>query len=137
MYMILEPCISTYAWYSVILPGPAHIAGPVGQAVYVTERLLDIAADKIGIDPVEIRQRNYIAEEKMPYTTLIPTVYDSGDFSGITTHAAEVADIAGFEERKKRVQRVESFVELGRVHLSILRLHLMTEWRSASTPLAP
>ena len=38
----------------------------------------------------------------MPYTTLIPTVYDSGDFSGITTHAAEVADIAGFEERKKK-----------------------------------
>ena len=66
----------------------------------MVERLLDIAADEMGIDPVEIRQRNYIAKDKMPYRTLIPTVYDSGDFSGITDHAAEIADIAGFAARK-------------------------------------
>ena len=95
MHIHLRVVFSNTTW-----TGPYRGAGRP-EAVYVTERLLDIAADKIGIDPIEIRQRNYIAEEKMPYTTLIPTVYDSGDFSGITAHAAEVADIAGFGERKK------------------------------------
>ena len=59
------------------------------------------AADEMGIDPVEIRNRNYIAKDKMPFTTLIPTVYDSGDFAGITEHAAEITDLAGFEKRKE------------------------------------
>tara|TARA_A100001037_G_scaffold246003_1_gene227619 strand:- start:1776 stop:4094 length:2319 start_codon:yes stop_codon:yes gene_type:complete len=80
--------------------GPYRGAGRP-EAVYVVERLLDIAADEIGIDPVEIRNRNYIAKDKMPFTTLIPTVYDSGDFAGITEHAAEITDLAGFEKRKE------------------------------------
>ncbi len=80
--------------------GPYRGAGRP-EAVYVVERLLDIAAVEIGIDPVEIRNRNYIAKDKMPFTTLIPTVYDSGDFAGITEHAAEITDLAGFEKRKE------------------------------------
>ena len=80
--------------------GPYRGAGRP-EAVYVVERLLDIAADEIGIDPVEIRNRNYIAKDKMPFTTLIPTVYDSGDFAGITEHAAEITDLVGFEKRKE------------------------------------
>ena len=80
--------------------GPYRGAGRP-EAVYVVERLLDIAADEMGIDPVEIRNRNYIAKDKMPFTTLIPTVYDSGDFAGITEHAAEITDLVGFEKRKE------------------------------------
>jgi len=80
--------------------GPYRGAGRP-EAVYVVERLLDIAADEMGIDPVEIRNRNYITKDKMPFTTLIPTVYDSGDFAGITEHAAEITDLAGFGKRKE------------------------------------
>lgn len=79
--------------------GPYRGAGRP-EAVYVVERLLDIAADEMGIDPVEIRNRNYIPKDKMPFTTLIPTVYDSGDFAGITQHAVEIADLPGFAARK-------------------------------------
>ncbi len=94
MHIRIRVVFSNTTW-----TGPYRGAGRP-EAVYVVERLLDIAADEMGIDPVEIRQRNYIAKDRMPFTTLIPTVYDSGDFSGITDHAAEVADIAGFESRK-------------------------------------
>lgn len=79
--------------------GPYRGAGRP-EAVYVVERLLDMAADEMGIDPVEIRQRNYVPVDQMPFTTLIPTVIDSGDFAGLTTHAAEVADLGGFADRK-------------------------------------
>ncbi|NBP74029.1 MAG: xanthine dehydrogenase family protein molybdopterin-binding subunit, partial [Alphaproteobacteria bacterium] len=94
MHIRIRVVFSNTTW-----TGPYRGAGRP-EAVYVVERLLDIAADEMGIDPVEIRQRNYIAKDRMPFTTLIPTVYDSGDFSGITDHATEVADIAGFETRK-------------------------------------
>ena len=79
--------------------GPYRGAGRP-EAVYVVERLLDMAADEMGIDPLEIRQRNYIPKDSMPFTTLIPTVYDSGDFAGLSEHAAKIADIAGFAARK-------------------------------------
>ena len=94
MHIHIRTVFSNTTW-----TGPYRGAGRP-EAVYVVERLLDIAAEKIGIDPIEIRQRNYIQKNKMPFTTLIPTVYDSGDFSGITNHAAEMADIEGFPDRK-------------------------------------
>ncbi len=79
--------------------GPYRGAGRP-EAVYTIERLLDIAADEMGIDPVEIRKRNYIPQDQMPFTTLVQTVYDSGDFTGLSEHAAKTADIAGFAARK-------------------------------------
>jgi carbon-monoxide dehydrogenase large subunit len=79
--------------------GPYRGAGRP-EAVYTIERLLDIAADEMGIDPVEIRKRNYIPQDQMPFTTLVQTVYDSGDFTGLSEHAANTADIAGFAARK-------------------------------------
>ena len=69
------------------------------EAVYVVERLLDIAADEMGIDPVKSSRGLYHRGEDA-FTTLIPTVYDPGDFPGITHHAADIADIPGFEARK-------------------------------------
>ena len=94
MYIHIRVVFSHTTW-----TGPYRGAGRP-EAVYVVERLLDIAAGEMGIDPVEIRKRNYIPKEKMPFTTLVPTVYDSGDFAGITEHAAEVADLPGYPARK-------------------------------------
>ena len=76
MHIHIRVVFSNTTW-----TGPYRGAGRP-EAVYVVERLLDIAADEMGIDPVEIRQRNYITEEKMPFTTLIPTVYDPAIFRG-------------------------------------------------------
>ena len=81
--------------------GPYRGAGRP-EAIYVVERLLDMAADELGADPVEIRQRNYVPAEKMPYTTPVPTVIDSGDFPALTAHAAEIADTAGFDARREK-----------------------------------
>ncbi len=79
--------------------GPYRGAGRP-EAIYVVERLLDIAAAEMGLDPVEVRRRNYVSTDQMPYTTLVPTVIDSGDFAGLTDHACDVADLAGYAARK-------------------------------------
>ena len=71
------------------------------EAIYVVERLLDIAAAELGIDPVEIRRRNLIRAEQMPYTTAVGAVYDCGDFPGVLDKTLTLADWDGFAARKK------------------------------------
>src|SRR5262249_31783243 len=50
------------------------------EAAYVIERLVDIAADEIGIDPAELRRRNYIPPSAMPFKTGLTFTYDCGEF---------------------------------------------------------
>jgi carbon-monoxide dehydrogenase large subunit len=70
------------------------------EAAYLIERLLDEAAVKVGLDPVEIRRRNLIGPEQMPYHTHTHYVYDSGEFERVMAKCLEVADWAGFPARK-------------------------------------
>jgi carbon-monoxide dehydrogenase large subunit len=80
--------------------GPYRGAGrPEGN--YYIERLLDTAAREMGIDPADIRRRNHIQPEAMPYKTPAGTTYDSGDFPTILDKALAAADWDGFPARKK------------------------------------
>jgi carbon-monoxide dehydrogenase large subunit len=72
------------------------------EAAYVIERLLDRAARELGIDPVEIRRRNFIRPEEMPYRTATGYVYDSGEFDRIMKRCLDLADWTGFPARRDR-----------------------------------
>jgi carbon-monoxide dehydrogenase large subunit len=62
------------------------------EATTVGERLMEAASRQIGIDPVEIRRRNFIQPDQFPYTNPGGTTYDSGNYPGLLDHALEVAD---------------------------------------------
>ncbi len=80
--------------------GPYRGAGrPEGN--YYIERLLDTAAREMGIDPIEIRRRNHIRPDAIPYKTPAGTTYDSGDFPTILEKALIAADWDGFAARKR------------------------------------
>jgi carbon-monoxide dehydrogenase large subunit len=70
------------------------------EAAYVIERMVDLAADEMGIDPVELRRRNYIAAAAMPFKTGLTFTYDSGEFENNMDLALELADVKGFKTRK-------------------------------------
>jgi len=72
------------------------------EACFVLERLADEAARRLGLDRVEIRRRNLIPPEAMPYKTPVGPTYDCGDFPRILARALEASDYAGFEARRKR-----------------------------------
>jgi aerobic carbon-monoxide dehydrogenase large subunit len=84
--------------------GPYRGAGRP-EAVYLTERLLDRAAAALGLDPVEIRRRNLIAPEAMPYRTPTGFVYDSGEFAAALDRCLELADVEGFAARRAASER--------------------------------
>ena len=70
------------------------------EANYFMERLIDTAAREMGIDRVEMRRRNHIKPEEMPYKTASGTTYDSGEFTTLLDKALKLADVAGFDKRK-------------------------------------
>jgi carbon-monoxide dehydrogenase large subunit len=70
------------------------------EAAYLIERLMDEAALRLGLDPVEIRRRNLVKPESMPYHTQTHYVYDSGEFEKAMQKCLELADWNGFAARK-------------------------------------
>jgi carbon-monoxide dehydrogenase large subunit len=75
------------------------------EAAYVIERLVDLAADEMGIDPVEIRRRNTIPPEAMPFKTGLTFTYDSGEFEKNMDIALKLGDVAGFEARRAEARK--------------------------------
>ena len=69
------------------------------------ERLMDTASRQIGIDPAELRRRNFVKPSQMPYTTAVGEKYDSGDFDLFLTKALEAADWNGFAGRKAEAEK--------------------------------
>jgi carbon-monoxide dehydrogenase large subunit len=78
--------------------GPYRGAGRP-EAIYIIERLMDAAARKLGLDPAELRRRNMIRPEQMPYKNAMGQSYDSGSFEQIMDQALVSADWNGFAAR--------------------------------------
>jgi carbon-monoxide dehydrogenase large subunit len=70
------------------------------EASYMIERLIDIAADEMKLDPAELRRRNTIPPSAMPYKTPLTFTYDSGHFEENMDRAMKLADWAGFGKRR-------------------------------------
>jgi carbon-monoxide dehydrogenase large subunit len=70
------------------------------EATYIIERMIDLAAYETGIDRAELRRRNLVPTEAMPYSSGFIFTYDSGDFPGVLAKALEMADWSGFEARR-------------------------------------
>lgn len=70
------------------------------EATYIIERVIDVAAEKLGFDKVELRRRNMIQSTQMPFDTGLVFTYDSGDFPGLLETAVNAADWAGFKSRQ-------------------------------------
>jgi aerobic carbon-monoxide dehydrogenase large subunit len=71
------------------------------EATYAIERVIDVAARRLGIDAVELRRRNLIAPDAMPYATGFVFTYDSGEFERNMDDALALADWVGFPQRRK------------------------------------
>jgi carbon-monoxide dehydrogenase large subunit len=70
------------------------------EAAYVIERLIDEVAAELGADPIELRRKNLIPADAMPYKTGLTFTYDCGEFERGMDMALEVSDYAGFEARR-------------------------------------
>ena len=93
--------VSTKAVFTNTLLVSAYRGAGRPEGNYFMERLIDLAADEMKIDRIELRRRNLILPQELPFTTPSGSVYDSGDFPGLLDQALEAADWNGFAARKK------------------------------------
>jgi aerobic carbon-monoxide dehydrogenase large subunit len=80
--------------------GPYRGAGRP-EATFCIERAIDLAAAKLGIDRFALRRRNMIPRIAAPYKTGLVFVYDCGDFPAVFERALKLADVSGFEARRR------------------------------------
>ncbi len=75
------------------------------EATFVTERLVEVAARKLGIDRAAIRRRNFIPKSDFPYQTPVALAYDLGDYNATLEEALRVIDYDGFAQRRQESER--------------------------------
>jgi carbon-monoxide dehydrogenase large subunit len=92
--------VATKVAFTNTSPVGAYRGAGRPEANYFMERLIETAAREMGIDSVEMRKRNHIKPEEMPFKTASGTTYDSGEFTVLLDKALEFADVAGFAARK-------------------------------------
>jgi aerobic carbon-monoxide dehydrogenase large subunit len=84
------------------------------EAAYYLERLMDVIAGELGMDPIEVRRRNFIAPDAFPYKTPTGHVYDSGEYDRALTKALEVSNYTALrEEQRQRIEDGRSSKLLG------------------------
>jgi aerobic carbon-monoxide dehydrogenase large subunit len=97
--------VETKAVFTNTVPVDAYRGAGRPEATYVVERIVDVAADELGMDPAELRRRNFIPIDAFPYQTPVALQYDSGDYHTTLQMATQAADYAGFEARRQEAAR--------------------------------
>jgi carbon-monoxide dehydrogenase large subunit len=87
-------------------PTDAYRGAGRPEATYLIERVMDLFARETGVDPVEVRRKNFVRAEDQPFTTLLGLTYDSGDYTVTLDKALEMVDYKGLrrEQAEKRKQ---------------------------------
>ena len=74
------------------------------EATYVVERALDLVAAELGMDPAEVRRKNFPAPDEFPFHTATGLDYDSGDYEAALNKAQEIAGYAELREEQKKAR---------------------------------
>ncbi len=83
------------------------------EAIFVVERLVDLAADRLGVDPAALRRRNMVPREAQPYANPLGVTYDGGDYKAAMGTALALADWDGFPARRAEARRRGRFRGIG------------------------
>ena len=94
-------------------PMTAYRGAGQPEGTFCIERLLDMIAAELGLDPVEVRRRNLIPPQSFPYSTVAGIPYVDGDYEPVLDRALEVADYAGLLARRDRERAEGRLVGVG------------------------
>jgi carbon-monoxide dehydrogenase large subunit len=83
------------------------------EAAYFIERAMDMLAARVGLDPAEVRRRNFIRPGAFPYTTLLGNSYDSGEYTRALDHALDRAGYAGWRREQAAARDEGRLVGVG------------------------
>ncbi len=103
----------TWGTFTHTVPVDAYRGAGRPEASYVLERLIDAASHDLGIDPIEIRRRNFIQPDEFPYQTPVAMVYDSGNYDGLFDKAEEVSNYQALRQEQEEARNNGRLVGIG------------------------
>jgi len=83
------------------------------EATYGIERIMDELAAEVGVDPLEIRAKNWITHDEFPFTSVAGMTYDSGNYEAATARATELFDYEGLRREQQERRDRQDAVQLG------------------------
>jgi carbon-monoxide dehydrogenase large subunit len=102
-----------YGVYTNGTPVDAYRGAGRPEAAYLIERLVDIYARKIGMDPVELRRKNFIPPDKFPYTVATGLTYDSGNYAPALDKALGMLDYQAFRREQAEARKQGRYLGVG------------------------
>lgn len=120
---LLAGCYATPAIYVNVkgvfthtAPVDAYRGAGRPEATYVVERVVETVARELGIDPAELRRRNFIKPEAFPYQTPVAVQYDTGNYHATLEAGLKLADYAGFPARRAKAAQEGKLRGIGLSH---------------------
>ena len=92
--------VNVKAVFTNTVPVDAYRGAGRPEATFQLERVIDKAARELGVDPIALRRQNFVTE--FPYATPVAVEYDTGDYNATMDKLEEIADIKGFEARRRK-----------------------------------
>jgi len=83
------------------------------ETTYLIERAVDLVAHKAGLDPVEVRRKNFIPKDKFPATSVTGITYDSGDYHPALDKALQMVDYTGFRRQQEAARKQNRYLGVG------------------------
>ncbi|KDE60147.1 carbon monoxide dehydrogenase [Halostagnicola sp. A56] len=99
--------------FTNVPPVDAYRGAGRPEASYVVERLIDLAAREVEMDPAEFRRQNFVPDDAFPYETQVAVVYDSGDYEKTLDRALEMLEYEDFRERQAEARENGRYLGLG------------------------
>ena len=99
-YKVPHVYVNVKTVFTNTAPVDAYRGAGRPEATYSLERVVDKMCRELGLDPFEVRRKNFITTDMFPYTTPVALVYDTGNYHATLDKAMEMADVAGFAKRR-------------------------------------
>src|SRR5438105_9089727 len=105
--------VEVTAVFTNTTPVDAYRGAGRPEATYLLERMVDLSAAELGMDPLEIRRKNFIPKEKLPYQTPVALLYDSGNYAGALDKALESFDYPAFRKEQEQARKRGRYLGVG------------------------
>jgi carbon-monoxide dehydrogenase large subunit len=112
-YTIQDYACDVYGVLTNTTPTDAYRGAGRPEAAYLMERMVDLLARKLGMDPVAVRRKNLIPADAFPYTNAGTLLYDSGNYQGTLDLALEMAGYDTFRQEQQRLRQQGRYVGIG------------------------
>jgi carbon-monoxide dehydrogenase large subunit len=105
--------VDVYGVFTNTTPTDAYRGAGRPEATYMIERMVDMFAQEIGLDPVEVRRKNLIPAESFPYDNPLGLTYDSGDYRRALDKAMEMIDYQGVRKEQTKLSGEGKYIGIG------------------------